>query len=184
MRLLIAFCPVLLVAVATIASAQEPMYKYVDKDGRIVYSDIPPPVDASNVQKKRLGANTIDTSEPTYQEQRAQQRNPVTLYGGSCGPICETSRALLNRRGVPFREVDPSQPAEAQKLRALTGDMSIPVLVVGGAIVLKGFEESAWQSALDTAGYPKTPPARVTTIRRNADREAAEKLAGKPPGKK
>ena len=184
MRLLIAFCPVLLVAVAAVASAQEPMYKYVDKDGRIVYSDIPPPVDANNVQRKRLGANTIDTSEPTYQEQRAQQRNPVTLYGGSCGPICETSRALLNRRGVPFREIDPSQPAEAQKLRALTGDLSIPVLVVGGAIVLKGFEEQAWQSALDTAGYPKTPPARVTTIRRNADREAAEKLAGKPPGKK
>lgn len=184
MRLFIAFCPALLAAVAAVASAQEPLYKYTDKDGRIVYSDIPPPVDANNVQRKRLGINTIDTSELSYQEQRAQQRNPVTLYGGSCGPICETSRALLNRRGVPFKEIDPSLPAEAQKLRALTGDMAIPVLVVGGAMVLKGFEEQAWQTALDTAGYPKTPPARVTTIRRNADREAAEKLAGKPPGKK
>ena len=184
MRLLIAFYAAVLAAVAAVAHAQEPLYKYIDKDGRIVYSDMAPPLDANNVQRKRMGGNTIDTSEPSYQEQRAQQRNPVTLYAGGCGPICETSRALLNRRGVPFREIDPSTPAEAQKLRALTGDIAIPVLVVGGAIMLKGFEEQAWQSALDTAGYPKTPPARVTTIRRNADREAAEKLAGKPPGKK
>ena len=101
-----------------------------------------------------------------------------------CGLGCEAARGLLNRRGVPFKEVDPGQPEDAAKLKEVTGDMLVPVLLVGSAIMLKGFEESAWQSALDTAGYPKTPPPRVMTIRRDADKAAAEKVAGKPPAKK
>jgi hypothetical protein len=53
------------------------------------------------------------------------------------------------------------------------------VLVVGSAWVLKGFEESQWQAALDTAGYPKTPAPRITQLKR----EAAEKgLAAQQKG--
>ena len=181
MRLLLLVC---LALAASAASSQEPLYKYTDNEGRVVYSDSAPPPDAKNIQRKRMGSNIIDTSEPSYPLQIAQQRNPVTLYAGACGPVCESARNVLNRRGVPFKEIDPSNIGEATKLRELTGDLSIPVLVVGGAIVLKGYEEQAWQSALDTAGYPKTPPARVMTIRRDADRQAAERVAGKPPGKK
>ena len=167
-----------------VVSAQEPLYRYLDKDGRVVYTDAAPPPDASSIQRKRLGGNFIETSEAPYAVQVAQQRNPITLYAGGCGLGCEAARALLNRRGVPFKEVDPGQPADAAKLKEVTGDMLVPVLLVGSAIMLKGFEESAWQSALDTAGYPKTPPPRVMTIRRDADKAAAEKVAGKPPAKK
>ena len=181
MRLLAFIC---LATIASVASSQVPLYKYTDREGRVVYSDSPPPSDASNVQEKRLGANTIDTSEPSYPMQLAQQRNPVTLYAGDCGPICDSARALLNRRGVPFREVDPSKPGEGQKLRELTGDSGVPVLAVGGAILLRGYEPQSWQSTLDSAGYPKTPPVRVMTIRNDAARQAAEKIAGKPPGRK
>jgi glutaredoxin len=154
--------------------AQQPpqqMYRYVDKDGRVVYTDTTPPPDARNVQQKKLGGNYIETSEPPYALQIAQQRNPVTLFAGNCGPLCDQSRALLNRRGVPFREIDPSQPDEAAKLKQATGDMQVPVLTIGGAHVLKGFEEDKWQGALDQAGYPKTPAPRITALKR----EAAEK---------
>ena len=174
---------IVLCALASAALAQE-MFRYVDKDGRVVYSDAPPPPDASKVQRKRLGGNYIDTSEPPYAFQNAQQRNPVTLYSGACGPTCDMARALLNRRGVPFLDIDPSQPGEAAKMREAIGDMVVPVLLIGSAITLKGFEEGAWQSALDTAGYPKTPPPRVMTIRRDSEKAAAEKVAGKPPAKK
>jgi len=159
-----------------IVAAQQPMYRYIDKGGRVVYTDTPPPPDARNVQQKKLGGNYIETSEPPYALQIAQQRNPVTLYSGNCGPLCDSSRALLNRRGVPYREIDPSQPGEAAKLKQLTGDMQVPVLIVGGAHVLKGFEEERWQGALDQAGYPKTPAARITQLKR----EPADK--GTPKG--
>ena len=159
-----------------IAAAQQQMYRYVDKDGRVVYTDSTPPSDARNVQQKKLGGNYIETSEPPYALQIAQQRNPVTLYSGNCGPLCDSSRALLNRRGVPYREIDPSQPGEAAKLKQLTGDMQVPVLTIGGVHVLKGFEEERWQGALDQAGYPKTPAARITQLKR----ESVEKTKTAP----
>lgn len=155
-------------AVSSVAVAEQQMFRYLDKDGRTVYTDTAPPADARNVQQKRLGGNYIETSEPPYALQVAQQRNPVTLYAGNCGPLCDASRALLNRRGVPYREIDPSQPAEAQKLKQVTGDMQVPVLTIGGAYVLKGFEEDRWQGALDSAGYPKTPAVRTTALGRLA----------------
>jgi glutaredoxin len=179
-RILIAmlFC-----LVPVLASAQQQLFRYIDKDGRVVYTDTAPPSDAKSVQQKKLGGNYIETSEAPYSLQIAQQRNPVTLYSGPCGPLCEQARALLNRRGVPYRDIDPSQPGELQKMRQITGDQQVPSLVVGSAILLKGFEEVKWQSALDQAGYPKTPAARITVLKREADKAAADKAAGKGEAK-
>jgi glutaredoxin len=154
--------------VPALVLAQQQMYRYIDRDGRVVYTDTTPPADARSVQQKKLGGNYIETSEPPYSLQVAQQRNPVTLYSGNCGPLCDSARALLNRRGVPYREVDPSQPAEGQKLKQVSGDMQVPVLTIGVAQVLKGFEEERWQGALDQAGYPKTPAVRITQLKRDA----------------
>ena len=156
----------LLALSANAVAADQQLFRYIDRDGRVVYTDTAPPADAKSVTQKKMGGNYIETSEPSYALQIAQQRNPVTLYAGSCGPLCDQSRALLNRRGVPYREIDPSQPGEGVKLKMVTGEMQVPVLVVGSAWILKGFDEAQWQGTLDTAGYPKTPAPRVTQLRR------------------
>lgn len=174
---------ILFCLVPVLASAQQQMFRYIDKDGRVVYTDMAPPSDAKSVQQKKLGGNFIETSEPPYALQIAQQRNPVTLYSGACGTLCDQARALLNRRGIPYRDIDPSQPGELQKMKQVTGDQQVPVLVVGSAIMVRGFEEEKWQVALDQAGYPKTPSARITAIKRETDKAAADKAAGKPGGK-
>jgi glutaredoxin len=87
----------------------------------------------------------------------AMQRNPVTLYtAGTCGAYCDQGRALLSRRGVPFSERDAStDPAAAEAVQKAIGSFVVPVLIVGES-TLKGFDESSWQSTLDTAGYPRT----------------------------
>ena len=81
----------------------------VDADGRVVYSDKPPPADARNAQAKRIGRNSIETSELSFATQQAQERFPVTLYTFSCGVVCDTAQGLLNKRGVPHTVVDVSQ---------------------------------------------------------------------------
>jgi len=165
----------IILALPALASAQQMLYRYLDQSGRVVYTDTTPPLDARSVQQKKLGGNFIDTSEAPYALQVAQQRNPVTLYSGNCGPVCDQARALLNRRGVPFQDIDPSQPTESAKLKSVTGDLQVPVLVIGAAQLLKGFEEGKWQSALDQAGYPKTPAVRITALKRDGDRLPTEK---------
>jgi hypothetical protein len=154
----IAWIAAALVAAPSFLAAQQTIYKWVDKDGKTVFSDTPPPKDATNATQKRAGGGFASeaTSLP-YATQQAMQRNPVTLYvAGACGAFCEQGRSLLARRGIPFSERDAgSDAAAADAVQKAVGTFVVPVLAVGSA-TLKGFDESSWQSALDAAGYPRT----------------------------
>jgi glutaredoxin len=147
------------------ASAQErQVYRYVDADGRIVYSDRVPTGPAKDVQTKRVWGNTIETSELPIAMQQASERFPVTLYTFACGETCDSAVALLNRRGVPFSTVNVEDANNAQKLQQLTGEMSAPVLQVGDKLIVKGYNEARWNATLDQAGYPKAPQKRTASI--------------------
>lgn len=156
------------VACAAPGAGAQPLYKYVDPDGKVVYTDKPPPSDARNVQPKRLNANVIETEDVPLAAQAASVKYPVTLYTFACGPVCQQAEALLNRRGVPYTTVDVSDPAGRQKLQALTGEANAPVLQVGEKMVAKGLSEPRWQALLDEAGYPKTPPLKRLPLGKGA----------------
>lgn len=159
---LIVACVVAAVAaVAAGPASAQSVYRYVGPDGRVVYSDRPPPADVKNVQTKRLGANYVETSEPSITAQMAAERFPATLFTFECGEVCQNAEGLLNRRGVPFAMVDVQKDEQGLvRLKALTGEESAPVLTLGDKIVVKGYSESRWQAALDEAGYPKAPAQR------------------------
>ena len=138
------------------------VYRYTDADGRVVYSDRAPTSGAKDISTKRLRGNTIETSGMPLAVQQATERFPVTLYTFACGQACDNAQALLNRRGVPFSTVNVEEGDNAQKLEALTGETSAPVLQVGDKMIQKGFNEAKWNALLDQAGYPKTPSRRTT----------------------
>jgi len=159
-------CAMLAAVVAAGVAAQTQVYRYIDKDGRVIYSDKPPPADAKSVQAKRLGANFIENSSMPFAAQQAQERFPVTLYTFNCGEVCQNAEGLLNRRGVPFTTINVEDPKGAEQLKTVTGELNAPVLQVGDKVVAKGFNEARWQAMLDDAGYPKTPaPRRITPNR-------------------
>ena len=157
---LVAFC------LSSVAVAQlQQVYRYVDPEGRVVYSDKPPPPNARDAQAKRIGKNTIETSNLSYTEALAQERFPVTLYTFGCGTVCDTASALLNKRGVPHAVVDVGAGDGAEKLKRLTGGLDAPALQVGDQFTT-GFNENRWQSMLTDAGYPQTPPPRTAPVGR------------------
>src|SRR5437879_1744375 len=162
----LASAALLILLASTASSAQvQQVYRYVDTEGRVVYSDKPPPPNAKDAQAKRIGGNSIETSELSYATQQAQERFPVTLYSFACGVVCDTAQALLNKRGVPHTVIDVSQGDGAEKLKRLTGGLDAPALQVGDQHAL-GFNESKWQTLLSDAGYPKTPAPRTTPVGR------------------
>jgi hypothetical protein len=177
----------LALGLATGACAQEKqLYKYIDADGRVVYTDKQPPASAKNVQPKRLQANVIETNETPLAARMASDRYPVTLYTFDCGEVCQNAEALLNRRGVPFSTVNVADPQGAAKLQALTGANAAPVLQVGDKLVSTGLNESRWQAMLDEAGYPKTPPPRrvapgASTAGKAADTRTRTETPPPPP---
>jgi len=140
------------------AAYAQTMYRYVDPTGRVVYSDQPPPSAAKDVQAKRLQENVIETDPVPFAAKEAAEKFPVTLYTFDCD-VCKQAEALLAKRGVPFTTVIVSEEEGAEKLKALTGKQSAPVLQVGEKQVITGFNADRWGAVLDNAGYPKAAPA-------------------------
>lgn len=142
-------------AVVGLAQAGE-LFRWTDADGKVHYTDQPPPVSAKKVEEKKLdGGRATDVSELPYASRQAAKKSPVTLYANDCGEPCTQAREHLLQRGVPFTSKNPQTSSDdAEALKKLAGGAYVPVLVVGGA-VSKGYEKGAWDAALDTAGYPK-----------------------------
>jgi glutaredoxin len=155
---------------STAAYADQALYRWTDQNGRVFYTDKPPPGDARNVERKQLG-DRAGTGPLPYATQMAAKAFPVTLYTSDCGEACESGRRLLEERGVPFAEKAARDAAVQTELLKLVGGttVEVPVLVVGRTIV-RGWEATQWHSTLDAAGYPKSSagprpatPARRTT---------------------
>ncbi len=153
---------VALLAAVAATGQEKQVYRYTDADGRVVYSDRPPPDQAKGVQTKRVDGNFIETSEPSIALRQASERFPVTLYSFACGDPCQSAEALLNARGVPFARVNVEDQQGMQKLKELTGELNVPVLQVGDKLIAKGFNDARWQTMLDDAGYPRAPTRRTT----------------------
>jgi glutaredoxin len=149
-----------LMGFAALACGAE-MYRWVDEKGVTNYTPFPPPANIKQVEQKRFGANTIQTSEVPYSLQLATKNFPVTFYATpDCGEPCKMARAHLDRRGVPYAEKNPSKPAspeDFENFKKLTGGgMEVPLLLVGQLKTLKGYLASDWDVALNDAGYPST----------------------------
>lgn len=156
-RLIAGAIVVAALAGALAAAAQTNVYRWVDKDGKIHFSDTPPPEEAKSVSQKRMGGGYIEEANLPYATQIAMKRNPVTLYTASgCGTPCDRGRELLSNRGVPFSEKNAAATqADRDALTKLAGSAEVPLLMVGEN-KLRGYDEDQWNSALDGAGYPRT----------------------------
>jgi glutaredoxin len=147
----------LLVLAAVFTAQAQGVYRWVDKDGKVHYGDSPPS-DNKSVEQKNLKAGTgiANPENLPLAVRDAMERNPVSAYLTNCGELCTNARALLAKRGVPYTVRDPeNNPADAEALKKLVGNLEVPLLQVGTRTV-KGFTEESWNSALDAGGYPRT----------------------------
>jgi hypothetical protein len=130
------------------------LYRWVDDKGNVEWRDTPPPPNAKSVEQRKVMGSTIETSSAPYAVQQAMKKHPVTLWTYDCGEPCSAAGAHLARRGIPHAVRNSGNEREA--LQKTTGGLEVPVLVVGSE-QLKGYLDSAWDAALDKAGYPRTP---------------------------
>ncbi len=134
--------------------AQAQVYRWVDDRGDVHFSDRVPMSGAKNLQKQSMPATQSSSPPLPYALQLAVRNFPVTLYTSEiCKETCARARALLDKRGVPYREVTVADEADLAQLKKLSGDTAVPVMTMGRE-VYKGFESGAYNEALDSAGYP------------------------------
>lgn len=74
---------------------------------------------------------------------------PVTLYTTDFCPYCRSAKALLNKRGVAYEEINLARDADARnRLQGVTGMVTFPQIVIGGQPI-GGFDQLL---AADRAG--------------------------------
>jgi glutaredoxin len=133
--------------------AQAQVYKWVGPDGKVTYSDAPPPSGAKAVERRLLENEQTDSRLP-FALQQAVNANPVTLFTTKECQACDDARQLLAQRGVPLRERTVNSREDLDELKGLAGSDQLPVLRVGTQFK-RGFEAETWQQALTSAGYPE-----------------------------
>lgn len=177
-----------------VGAAQAQQYRWIDENGKVQFSDTPPPPGARDVRKTSAPAAPAAAPQVPYELARLQADFPVKLYTSpNCKEGCELARSALNRRGVPFKEIQVWNPETNEELKSVSGAVEVPTLLVGRS-AQRGFEQGAFDALLDSAGYPKAgvlpalsqkaPGAPEGYAAPDAAKQAAEPVAGAEPQQK
>jgi hypothetical protein len=136
---------VFLLALSMAFPAIAEVYRWTDAQGRVHYSDTPPPPSVKKL--KRIAApESVDSTQKGNQP-------PVVLYNGNCGATCDQAADFLRQRKIPFTLKNANNdPKVAQELKTRTGAQEIPVLFVGESMQ-RGYSPNIWDKMLDVAGY-------------------------------
>jgi glutaredoxin len=153
MKLALSFCSLLLLCSV---NAHAQLYKWVGPDGKITYSDTPPPKNVTQVEEKSMSdSSTTAGSNLPYELSQAVKTSPVVLYTQDNCPACDQGRQLLQTRGIPFKEKTVSTSEDIARLKKVGGDQQLPLLTVGRS-VQQGFQADTWKKLLSVSGYPET----------------------------
>ncbi len=147
-----------LAAVVLLTAAQAPaqtVYRVVGPDGRVSFSDKPPAA-ADKATATGAGAKPSGAGGAAlpFELRQVANKYPVTLYTASnCAP-CNSGRALLSSRGIPFVEKTVNTAEDAEALQRISSENALPFLTIGGQQI-KGYSDLEWSQFLNAAGYPK-----------------------------
>ena len=137
------------------ANSHAELYKWIAPNGKVSYSDMPPPESSKQATPLSISSGGAGTDNLPYELAEAVKNNPVVLYTTAPCIPCDQGRSLLKNRGIPFSEKTVSSNDDLLKLRQVSSDGQLPVLTIGRN-KQSGFEAGAWNTALSAAAYPGT----------------------------
>jgi glutaredoxin len=191
-KLVIAYSTLALgLGLTTVHTQAQQLYRIVGPDGKVTFSDQPPPSADAKVTVGRGGRFASDAQSNNqalpFELRESANKFPVTLYTGKdCDP-CSSARNALNAHGIPFNEKTIESTDDVEAYRKFGSIDSLPLVTIGGK-QLAGFNENEWAQYLDAAGYPKTSilpasyrkPAAVPMVAKAAATTASAPQAVNP----
>jgi glutaredoxin len=141
---------ILLALLIPAAKLPAEIYKWVDEQGQVHYSDRKPddqsvsevPEDTRSYQGISYGTLEVDTGEV-----EARTNTPgatvVMLSASWCG-TCKKDKQYFRRNGIPFREYDIENSSRGKRLYEQLGATGVPVILVGKQR-MNGFSEAGFE---------------------------------------
>ena len=131
------------------------MYKWIDENGNVHYTDSPPP--GKKVKKLDLKINSItgpgvvSTIGKQSPQSQAAGTAKVKLYTTTWCGYCKRAKAYLQARGTSFQEIDVETSAQGQREFQALGGRGVPVILVGNQR-MDGYSEGTLAGMLKQAG--------------------------------
>jgi glutaredoxin len=147
MKKIIALCALL----ACIPASAQQIHRWVDADGRVQYSDKPPPGVKSALVRQRINSYS-GTPVVSGMASAGATRPEIKMYSTEWCGYCKKAREYFTRNGIRYTELDveksPVARAEYQRL----GARGVPVILVGTR-QMTGYSEDGLAAMLKAAGY-------------------------------
>jgi len=109
------------------------VYKWTDAQGRIQYSDTPPPAAMATQLKLQSYTGPVQVGRAIGAD------SGVTLYTTEWCGVCKRAKAFLKQNGVPFREWDVEKTDYGSVKFKQLGGSGVPLITVG-AEKMMGFD--------------------------------------------
>lgn len=147
MKKILALCAL---SVCIPVSAQQ-IYRWVDADGRVQYTDKPPAGVKSSPVRSRISSYS-GTPVVSGTASTGATRPEIKMYATDWCGYCRKAREHFARQGIRYTELDvdksPAARAEYQRL----GARGVPVILVGTQR-MNGYSEERLAAMLKAAGY-------------------------------
>jgi glutaredoxin len=142
----------LLIALAS-GTCLADMYKWIDENGKVHYTDSPPP--GKKAKKLDLKINSISgppvVSAFTGAGKPAATVSSVKIYTTTWCGYCKQAKAYMQARGTRFQEIDVENSAQGQAEFRSIGGRGVPVILVGNQR-MDGYSQGSLEAMLKQAG--------------------------------
>ena len=115
------------------------VYKWTDAQGRMQYSDSPPPAAKATQLKLQSFTGPVQVSRAIGAD------SGVTIYTTEWCGVCKRAKAFFAQNGVPFREWDVEKTEFGVIKYKQLGGSGVPLITVGSE-KMTGFDASAFMA--------------------------------------
>lgn len=135
-------------------AADAELYKWIDADGKVHYSDSAP----KDRKSKRLDLKVNSISGPPVVSKMrsaspsgsAMAQRVRLLSTTWCG-YCKKAAAYLRSRGTPFEELDVEKSSQGKREYDALGGRGVPIILVGDRR-MDGYDQTTLTKMLEGAG--------------------------------
>lgn len=134
----------MLLALLLALPASAGVYKWTDAQGRIHYTDSPPPTARTTQLKLQTYTGPAQVSRVSGAD------SGVTIYTTAWCRVCKNAKAYLKQNGIPFREWDVEKTEYGEIKFQQLGGRGVPLITVGSQKMM-GFEPTRLMEMWKTA---------------------------------
>ncbi|MFW2440205.1 MAG: glutaredoxin domain-containing protein [Arenicellales bacterium] len=121
------FCVLILVLSAIISSAASAqVYRYVDENGRVVYSSVKP-TGIEKADKVRIRHSSV--SSPALTGEAAAK--DVVIYTTTWCGYCKRAKSYFEEQGIAYNEYDIEKDPQGKRDYARMRGSGVPIILVG-----------------------------------------------------